>query len=560
MKTWQDWRIGSKLGGLFGSFLLVLAVLGVLELNWLGRLNTRTTTELRNRFNTTKLTNDTIANSTDNARITMQLFETTDPQKENQLNEVNNAISQRIGEAAGQIEKSLSSQEERDVFAVVTQNRNAYVGARQKAKALLEQSNLALDLPTQRKKRDQAMAALNDEVIPALTVYRASWVKFIDLQSDAVQQAIKESAEAYTRARLVALLVFALILILAAAGAFAVTRTITVPIRQAVEHAEAIAAGDLNRKFHVISKSETGKLLQSMSDMTTKLSTIIRDVREGSNAMASAAAQVSASSQSLSQGTSEQAASAEETSASLEQMNASITQNADNSRKVEQVAEEGAHAAEESGTAVQETVSAMKQIATKISVVEDIAYQTNLLALNAAIEAARAGDQGRGFAVVAVEVRKLAERSQTAAKEISDLASRSVAVAERSGQLLSDLVPAIRRTAELVQEVTAASAEQSSGVTQISRAMTQVDSVTQRNASSAEELSSTAEELAAQAAELQDLMTYFHVAEDESMPRAAGKEQTERFPHLTTVKLGLGELKPSRPGSKAVEEPGFSRF
>jgi methyl-accepting chemotaxis protein len=549
MKTWQDWRIGSKMGGLFGSFLLVLAVLGVLELNWLGRLNTRTTTELRNRFNITKLTNDTIANSTDNARITMQLFETTDPELESKLNDQNNAISHNIGEAVAEIEKNLSSQQERDLFAVVTENRNAYVTARQKAKALLAQ-----------KKRDQAMAALNDEVIPALTVYRASWVKFIDLQSEAVQRSIKESADAYTRARLVALLVFVMILLVAAAGAFAVTQTITVPLRQAVEHAEAIAAGDLKRRFHVIERSETGQLLQSMSDMTTKLSTIIRDVREGSNAMASAAAQVSASSQSLSQGTSEQAASAEETSASLEQMNASITQNADNSRKVEQVAEQGAHAAEESGTAVQETVGAMKQIAAKISVVEDIAYQTNLLALNAAIEAARAGDQGRGFAVVAVEVRKLAERSQTAAKEISDLASRSVAVAERSGQLLGDLVPAIRRTAELVQEVTAASAEQSSGVTQISRAMSQVDTVTQRNASSAEELSSTAEELAAQAAQLQELMTFFQVAEDESMPRDAGQKQPETLPHLTTVKLGLGELKPSRPAGKTVEEPGFSRF
>ena len=560
MKTWQDWRIGTKLGGLFGSFLLVMAVLGVLELNWLGRLNTRTTTELHNRFDTTKLTNDTIANSTDNARITMQLFEITDPQQENQLNEVNDAISQKIGEAVGQIEKSLSSQEERDVFAVVTQNRNAYVGARNKAKALLAQSGLATDLPTQRKKRDQAMAVLNDEVIPALTVYRASWVKFIDLQSNAVQRSIKESADAYNRARLVALVVFVVILILAAAAAFAVTRTITSPIQHAVGHAEAIAAGDLNRKFQVADRSETGKLLQSMSEMAIKLSAIIRDVREGSNAMASAAAQVAASSQSLSQGTSEQAASAEETSASLEQMNASIIQNAENSRKVEQVAEQGAHSAEESGTAVQETVTAMKQIAAKISVVEDISYQTNLLALNAAIEAARAGDQGRGFAVVAVEVRKLAERSQTAAKEISDLASHSVAVAERSGQLLADLVPAIRRTAELVQEVTAASAEQSSGVTQISRAMSQVDSVTQRNASSAEELSSTAEELAAQAAQLQELMTFFHVSEEESKPRDAGKKQSEMFPHLTTLKLGLGELKASRPTGKAVEEPGFSRF
>lgn len=546
MNNWQDWKIGTRLGILFGSFLLVLVVLGAAGLGWLGRLNVSTTTELQNRFNITKLTNDTIANSTDNARITLQLFETKDPDTERKLNEQNDEISHHIGTEVAEIEKSLSSQQERDLFEIVTQNRNAYVSARNKAKKLLAD-----------KKRDEALDVLMGEVMPDLTVYRASWVKFVDLQSDAVQRAIKESADAYSRARRIALIVFIVTLLLAAAGAYSVTRTITVPIRQAVEHAEAIAAGDLSRMIQVTDKSETGKLLQSMCDMSGKLSAIICDVREGSSAVASAASQVSASSQSLSQGTSEQAASVEETSASLEQMNASITQNAENSRKVEQVAERGAHAAEESGEAVQETLVAMKQIAAKISVIEDIAYQTNLLALNAAIEAARAGDQGRGFAVVAVEVRKLAERSQLAAKEISDLASNSVSVAERSGQLLSDLVPAIRRTAELVQEVTAACTEQSSGVTQINRAMSQVDSVTQRNASSAEELSSTAEELAAQSEQLQQLMTFFRVAEEKSINRDADKKSLSN--QFKTLKVGLGELKPARP-AKTVEEPGFSRF
>jgi methyl-accepting chemotaxis protein len=548
-KTWKNWKIGTRLGVLFGSLLLVLCVLGAAELNWLGRLNAKTIAELRTRFNTTQLTNNTIANSTDNARITVQLFETKDPETERKLNDQNEAIHKDISVEVAEIEKSLSSQQERDLFQTVTMDRDRYTAARARAKTLLTEN-----------KHDQAMAALMDEVMPDLAVYRASWVKFIGLQSEAVQRAIKESAEAYARARRIAFFVFIVTLLLAAAGAFAIARTITRPIQQAVAHAEAIASGDLNRAIHVTDGSETGKLLQSMSDMSAKLSAIIRDVREGSSAVASAAAQVSASSQSLSQGTSEQAASVEETSASLEQMNASITQNAENSRKVEQVAEKGAHSAEESGTAVEETVSAMKQIAAKISVIEDIAYQTNLLALNAAIEAARAGDQGRGFAVVAVEVRKLAERSQLAAKEISDLASSSVSVAERSGQLLSDLVPAIRRTAELVQEVTAASAEQSSGVTQINRAMSQVDSVTQRNASSAEELSSTAEELAAQSEQLQQLMTFFHIADEKSLDRDADKKHKEMFPHMKTVKVGLGELKPARPVSKPVEEPGFARF
>jgi methyl-accepting chemotaxis protein len=190
-------------------------------------------------------------------------------------------------------------------------------------------------------------------------------------------------------------------------------------------------------------------------------------------------------------------------------MSASIGQNADNSRQMEQVASKGAREAEESGAAVKQTVEAMKSITERINIIDEIAYQTNLLALNAAIEAARAGEHGKGFAVVATEVRRLAERSQTAAKEISSLAADSVKVAERSGELLNELVPSIQKTAELVQEVSSASREQASGVTQINKAMAQVDTVTQRNASSAEELSSTAEEMASQSESLAQLMSFF---------------------------------------------------
>ena len=308
-------------------------------------------------------------------------------------------------------------------------------------------------------------------------------------------------------------------ILLSALIAFLVTRSITRPLGQAVETLNRLSEGDMTAQIEVRSGDETGLLLSAMRNMVARLSQTISEIRSGADALSSASGQVSATSQGLSQGTSEQAASVEETTSSLEQMSASITQNAENSRQTEQMALKGSKDAEESGRTVKETAGAMKDIAEKVSIIEEIAYQTNLLALNAAIEAARAGEHGRGFAVVATEVRKLAERSQVAAREISALASSSVSVAERSGRLLDALVPAIRKTAELVQEVSAASAEQASGVGQINKAMSQVDQVTQRNASAAEELSSTAEEMASQAESLQQLVSFFRLNGDEAGKR-----------------------------------------
>lgn len=547
MRILQDWKIGTRLGVVYGTIFTWLIALGGFGLLWLGHVNDRTTASLQHRLNVVRLTNNTIANSTDNARITMQLFETKDPEVEKRLNAENEEISHHISGEVKEIEDGISTQQERELFAVVTQNRNAYVSARQRAKKLLADN-----------KKGQAMAALMDEVVPALAVYRASWVKFSDLQSEAAQQTVKESAAAYSLGRRLGVILLLVTLVVATTGSIAVVKSITRPISQVVGHAERIAGGDLTQEIVVEGTSETGKLQKAMLDMSSTLSSIIRDVREGSAAVASAASQVSTSAQSLSQGTSEQAASVEEMSASLEEMNASITQNAENSRKMEQMALGGVQSADESGTAVKSTVSAMMQITQKISVIEDIAYQTNLLALNAAIEAARAGDQGRGFAVVAAEVRKLAERSQAAAQEIGGLASDSVRVAERSGQLLSQLVPTIRKTSELVQDVAAASHEQASTVGQINKAMGQVDGVTQRNASSAEELSSTAEELASQSEELQQLMSFFHVSggkQAETGPKHKSKEASARIPESKSQFVTV----PHSNGFSS-EESEFTRF
>jgi methyl-accepting chemotaxis protein len=291
----------------------------------------------------------------------------------------------------------------------------------------------------------------------------------------------------------------------------AAMKVMTESLRDQVAVAANIAAGDLTVPVKV--RSERDTLGMALQAMVGKLSQVIGEVRAASGAVSQAASQVATTSAGLSQGTSEQAACVEETTTSLEQMGASIARNGEAGQQTEQAALQGACDAEETGRSVAEAVSAMKAIAEKITIIEEIAYQTNLLALNAAIEAARAGEHGKGFAVVATEVRKLAERSQTAAKEISRFAATSVQVAERSGDRLMQMVPSIKKTADLVQEVAAASREQAVAVAQVNKAMIQVDQVTQQNASGAEELASTAEEMASQAEVLQQLVAYFRVPE-----------------------------------------------
>ncbi len=273
--------------------------------------------------------------------------------------------------------------------------------------------------------------------------------------------------------------------------------------------ADKLAEGDLMAKVNVRSAEDV--LGNSLTRMIEKIKEVVESVQTAADNVTAGSQELSTNAEQLSQGATEQASAAEEASSSMEQMSANIKQNANNSLQTQKIAQKSAADANEGGKAVAETVDAMKEIAGKISIIEEIARQTNLLALNAAIEAARAGEHGKGFAVVASEVRKLAERSQTAAGEISVLSSRSVKVAEKAGEMLSSILPDVQKTAELVEEISAASNEQNSGAGQINNAIQQLNQVIQQNASASEEMSSTAEELTSQAEQLQQTISFFRI-------------------------------------------------
>ncbi|NVK36303.1 MAG: methyl-accepting chemotaxis protein [Gammaproteobacteria bacterium] len=373
-------------------------------------------------------------------------------------------------------------------------------------------------------KRD--VAALDDFVLnklyPSVEPVSDRFAMLVDVQLKVAEEEFNLSTENYNQTLTVNIVIIILSIVISIILGFMITRSIVKQLGGEPQYAEEIvskvAAGDMAVEIKLQPGDQTSMLF-AICKMVEKLSSIISQVRASADNLSAASEEMSATAQSISQSASEQASSVEETSAAMEEMNASINQNNDNSKVTDGIANKSAQEAIEGGQAVSRTVDAMRQIADKISIIDDIAYQTNLLALNAAIEAGRAGEHGRGFAVVAAEVRKLAARSQTAAKEIGEVATNSVELAEQAGKLLESIVPSIQKTAELVQEISAASSEQSTGANEINGAISQITQATQQNASASEELSSTAEELTSQAVDLQEMMAYFKVSNQPAVSR-----------------------------------------
>ena len=389
--------------------------------------------------------------------------------------------------------------------------------------------------------------------------------KIIQIQKSASDAASAEGDLIYAHARTSIIIANVIAILVGFLLAFLVARVITRQLGTEpgviATVAERIANGDLTITFN-----DTTRHIGVYADikrMCERIREVVAEVQGASENVASGSEEMSASAEQLSQGSTEQAASVEEVSASMEQMAANIRQNADNAVQTEKIALKAAQDADASGKTVVQAVDAMKKIAERISIVEEIARQTNLLALNAAIEAARAGEHGKGFAVVAAEVRKLAERSGTAAAEISELSSSTVTVADQAGQMLTKLVPDIQRTAELVQEISAASNEQNAGAEQINKALQQLDQVIQQNASASEEMASTSEELSSQAERLQSTIGFFRIGADTGKVvrptiRQSRPQPTHKTPKALVSKAPTGGL--ALDMGRDDEDDEFERF
>ncbi|HEX5806520.1 MAG TPA: methyl-accepting chemotaxis protein [Macromonas sp.] len=317
-----------------------------------------------------------------------------------------------------------------------------------------------------------------------------------------------------------------LALVVGVVSSLIITRSIVGPIKQAVEVANTVAAGDLTSNIPMNSKDETGQLLHALHVMNESLVKVVSEVRHGSDSIATGSAEIANGNADLSQRTESQASNLEETAASMEELTATVNQNTETARQASQLAQVAREAANQGGDVVGQVVKTMhdissssRKIADIIGVIDGIAFQTNILALNAAVEAARAGEQGRGFAVVAGEVRTLAQRSAQAAKEIKGLIEASVDSVEtgsqlvgRAGKSMDNIVTQVQRVADLIGEITAASEEQSNGIAQVGSAVAQLDQVTQQNAALVEESAAAAESLKSQAARLAEVVSAFKLS------------------------------------------------
>ena len=412
------------------------------------------------------------------------------------------------------LEAAAESPEAKAAFADIAAKRKRYVDTRDQVFKLLDASDAT------------ASGVVESRLLPQAGDYMAAVTAFGKQQRDVSDAVVAESSAQADRARVAVVSLAAVSMVLGALCAWFITRSVTSPLKQAVEAIEAVAAGDLSRAIEVEGRDEVAAMLTGLNRMQASLRQLVGDVRETSGSIQIASKEVAQGSQDLSVRTERSAAGLQETASSMEQISGSVRQTAAAAQVADELAAATARQAATGGEVVSRMTSTMDRITAHsskigdiIGVIDGIAFQTNILALNAAVEAARAGEQGRGFAVVASEVRSLAQRSSAAAAEIKSIIGESgqavaagAALVHDASRSMTDINASVAKVSAAIGEIRNASSEQADGVGQVNIAVAHLDQATQQNAALVEETAAAADSLSEQAIRLSGAMAAFKLA------------------------------------------------